>query len=226
MSKPVQRERVSENTVSWSSTQAYSLAVACLLLGVALGYLLRGSAPANAVVAAPVAAASLAPGQMPGMGGMPGSNGMTTEQIDQAAQPLLQAISRNPKDAEAIARLGNFYYDAHQYSKAVEYYGQVLKLHPENVDVRTDMATAIWYSGNADVALVEYEKSLKYQPNHAGALFNLGIVKWQGKADRQGAVQAWEKVLKVNPDYAEKQHVRELIAKVQQDGGRGGAAAR
>ena len=31
----------------WTSTQAYVLSVICLLLGVAVGYLVRGSAPSN-----------------------------------------------------------------------------------------------------------------------------------------------------------------------------------
>jgi Flp pilus assembly protein TadD len=46
--------------------------------------------------------------------------------------------------------------------------------------VRTDMATAMWYSGDADGAIKQYEQSLKFQPTHAQTLFNMGIVMWQG----------------------------------------------
>ena len=53
--------------------------------------------------------------------------------------------------------------------------------------MRTDMATAMWYSGDADGAIKQYEQSLKFQPTHAQTLFNMGIVKWQGKKDGKGA---------------------------------------
>jgi tetratricopeptide (TPR) repeat protein len=209
--------------------QSYSLALVCLLLGLALGYLLRGWAPGAAGaanVATPVAAASLMSGQVPGMTGVPGSTAVRPEEIDKAAQPLLQALKRDPSDAGALARLGNFYYDAQQYPKAIEYYGQALKIRPQNVDVRTDMATAMWYAGNADAALAQFEKSLSYNPEHAATLFNMGIVRWQGKADAKGAIQLWEKLLKTNPEYAESQRVQQLIAQARENGARGGTGRR
>jgi cytochrome c-type biogenesis protein CcmH/NrfG len=42
-------------------------------------------------------------------------------------------------------------------------------------------------------------------------LFNLGIVKWQGKMDAEGAVAAWQKLLDSNPNYETKEKVQELI---------------
>ena len=48
------------------------------------------------------------------------------------------------------ASIGNVYYDAQQYPIAVEYYTRALKLKPSDAAVRTDMATAYWYMGNAD----------------------------------------------------------------------------
>jgi len=46
------------------------------------------------------------------------------------------------------------------------------------------MATAYWYTGNADTAIAEFQKSLSYDPNKANTLFNLGIVEWQGKIEK------------------------------------------
>jgi len=64
--------------------------------------------------------------------------------------------------------------------------------------VRTDLGTAYWYTGNADKAIASFEQALAIRPNHPGTLFNLGIVKWQGKKDPKGAVVAWEKLLQTN----------------------------
>jgi len=33
---------------------------------------------------------------------------------------------------------------------------------------------------------------------------NIGIIKWRGKKDVDGAVAAWEKVLQYHPDFPQK----------------------
>jgi cytochrome c-type biogenesis protein CcmH/NrfG len=48
-------------------------------------------------------------------------------------------------------------------------------------------------------------------PTHPQTLFNLGIVKRDGKQDYAGAVQAWEKLLASNPSYAERDNVKQML---------------
>jgi len=177
---------------AWTGTQAYLLASFCLVLGVPLGYLFRGSASS-----APQAA------------------------LQQSVAPLLDAVNRNPADYEALVKLGDLYYDGQQFPNAIQYYERAIVIHPEDPDVRTDLGTAYWYTGNADKALAEMEISLKYKPGHPQTLFNLGWVKWQGKADAKGAVAAWEKLLKANPDYPQRQQVERNIAKAKEHAARG-----
>ncbi len=198
----------------WTATQAYGLAVFCLLLGVALGYLFRGSAsPANDLAA--TQPASAAPSGMSDASGKP-----TPEQqkamAERAATPLLEAVHKNPNDFEAVVNLGNVYYDGNQYPEAIKYYQRALEINPSNADVRTDLGTAYWYIGDADRALTEFKKSLKIRPNHPGTLFNMGIVEWQGKMDPAAAVAAWQELLKGNPNYQQRQQVEDLIAKAKE----------
>jgi hypothetical protein len=54
------------------------------------------------------------------------------------------------------------------------------------------------------------------RPKKADILFNLGIVKWQGKKDGPGAVAAWKKLLETNPAYPGKNAVLQLMAQAQQ----------
>jgi len=198
---------------NWSSAQAYILAIFCLVLGVALGYLFRGSAsPAGETVAASAPADGTA-----AQGAQPQETPeQQKEMIDQAATPLLATLKTNPDDVDAIVKLGNLYYDGRQYPEAVRYYQLAAKSQPKNADVLTDLGTSLWYTGDADGAITEFQKALKYQPDHPGTLFNLGIVRWQGKSDPKGAVQAWEKLLQKNPNYPEKQQLQEYIAKAKQ----------
>lgn len=202
------------STTKWTGVQAYTLAVVCLLLGMAGGWLVRGSqSPAAAVAAESVSAP--APTSMGGaMNAQP-----TPEQLklmaDKQAEPLLEKLKSDPNNPELLASIGNFYYDAQQYPIAVDYYGRALKAKPSDAAIRTDMGTADWYMGNADAAIAEFNKALTYEPNKANTLFNLGLVKWQGKMDINGAVADWEKLLATNPNYEGKDKVEQMIAEAK-----------
>lgn len=199
---------------SWS-TQAYVLAAFCLLLGVALGYLFRGSA------APPVTAATAAVTQPDTTGQNQQQSAQAQAALEQASAPLLDELNKNPNDYDSLVKLGNLYYDGQQFQSAIQYYERALAIHPENADVRTDMGTAYWYAGDADKALAEMQTSLKYRPGHPQTLFNLGWVRWQGKSDPKGAVEAWQQLLKANPDYPQKDQVEKYIAKAKEHAARG-----
>jgi cytochrome c-type biogenesis protein CcmH/NrfG len=218
----------SKSTVGFTSVQAYTLAVITLIIGIAVGYFARGSAPSatapeTAQASTPAAPAGMggAPamgaGQLPGIGAQQQS-GASPEMLAQAAQPLLTKLQANPKDLNTLTQIGNLYYDGQAYPQAIEYYNKALEVDPKNPDVITDLGTAYWYTGNPDKAIDEFQKSLAIRPNHPGTLFNMGIVKWQGKKDPNGAVVAWEQLLKTNPDYPQKDQVQTLIERAKMHG--------
>ena len=206
-------------TAVWTSKQAYILAIVCLLLGVAVGYLARGSSSSQASLSTTAAAAGAGPGETPA-GTPSATQPPTPEQLAQMAAkqvaPLLDQLKNQPNDLNLLTNIANFYYDARQYDDAISYYQKVLNLQPDNADVRSDMATCYWYKNDADTAIKEFEKTLTYAPGHANTLFNLGIVRWQGKMDPEGAVEAWETLLKLNPNYDNKARVLDLIARARQ----------
>ena len=200
---------------AWTGRQSYLLAAFCLVLGVALGYLFRGSA-------------SPAAGQTPALtttqkgrsqSQQPDPNAQAA--LAQAATPLLEALNKDPNDFDSLVKLGNLYYDGQQFPSAIQYYERALVIHPDNPDVRTDMGTAYWYTGSAEKALAAMETSLKYRPGHPQTLFNLGWVRWQGKQDPKGAIEAWQQLLKANPDYPQRQQVEQYIAKAKEHASRG-----
>lgn len=193
----------------WKASQAYILAVITLMLGIAIGYLFRGSSSTAAAYGRTGSGSSSSSGF--------GSLQSASLPVSNVIEPLLERLKSNPTDPELLANIGNQYYDNREYAKAIEYYERSLKIRPENVNIRTDMGTATWYSGDADRAIREYEKSLKYEPNHPQTLFNMGIVKWQGKHDRKSALDLWQRLLAVNPDYPERQKVEQMIRQVRSE---------
>lgn len=199
----------------WTSTQAYVLSVICLLVGVAVGYLVRGSAPSSGIVTAQARAnaADVAPASSTGAQPTPEQ---LRQMADTQAQPLVKQLEGDPKNAPLLYQIGNLYYDAQQYPEAVKYYDQSLKIDPKATDVRTDMATAYHLMGQPDRAIQEYDAVLKVDGKHANALFNEGMVKWQDKMDLNGAIASWRRLLAVHPDYAQKDKVEKLIAQAEQ----------
>jgi len=195
----------------WTVKQAIVLAAICLAAGIAGGWSIRamqtpaGAGTAN-VSTVPAPEANQAPAQGPER---------MKEMADAQAAPLLGKLNADPNNPDLLTSAGNIYYDAQQYQTAVDYYGRVLKVKPADAAVRTDMATAYWYMGNADTAIAEFNKALIYVPDNPNTLFNRGLVKWKGKMDTAGAIADWEKLLAANPNYEGKDKVQQMLAEVK-----------
>lgn len=186
---------------AWTLRWAAIFATGCFLAGIGGGWLLRE------VQSRPATQAHAATAPLPGAG-----IGTNNGSADAAAAPLLARLQSEPNNAEVLIRLGNLYYDAQQYPTAVGYYGRALNLRPSDADVRTDMGTAYWYMGDADKAIAEFNQSLADHPNNPNTLFNLGLVRLQGKKDSRGAIADWKQLLATTPDYADRDKVEQMIA--------------
>ncbi len=208
--------------VTWTSAQSYSMAIICLLIGVAVGWFLRGSQiPADTTSSAPASVRSSPIGGAGGgmnTGGALGAASQTAspEQMkrmaDNQAEPLLAELKTRPDDPQLLTEIGNIYFDTKQYKQAIDYYARVLKMQPTNTNVRTDMGIAYWEGmRDADTAISEFNQALGYEPTKPQTLQSIGIVKWQGKSDAKGAIAAWEKLLQTNPDYEKKGDIQQLI---------------
>ena len=202
----------------WPAKQVYAMAVISLVVGLAIGYLFRGSQspapPAQPAAAAqPTAGAGATDGQMPTLGQM--------KQIaDKKAEPLLEKLKTDPKNTELLAQLAKIYLSTHQFKEAATYYGKALDVDPKNVSIRTEMASCMYYGGDVDGAITQLQQSLKYNPKDANSLFNLGMIRWQGKQDSKGALEAWQQLLKSNPELSPERRakVQQLMADVQMQG--------
>ncbi len=197
----------------WSTTQAYVIAVCCLLLGATAGYFLR----ASRTVPAP-AAAKETHSAMPQAGQQP-----TPEQMkhmaDKQAEPLLLKLQANPNDADLLVQVGRSYLAAHQFSTAVPYYERAAAVKP-SARVFVSLGSAYYYSEAPDKALAAFQQALALEPGSADALFNIGLIKWQSFGDPQGAVDAWQKLLKANPNHPRRAQVEEMIARAKSHIGR------
>jgi tetratricopeptide (TPR) repeat protein len=207
-------DSTTNRNATWQPWQAYVMAAICLLAGVSVGYLARGSAPARPAAQVPQSVATPpAQQQMPSLDDI-------KRMADKQVEPLLAKLQSDPKNAELLNQVGNFYRMAHQFKTAASYYEKSLASNPKNVGARTDLASCMYYQGDVDGAIAQLEKSLTYDPRHAGALLNLGLIRWQGKGDGAGAIASWQKLLKLNPGYENKEAVEKLIAEAKTHSGK------
>lgn len=209
--------QLSETTTGgWKAQHAYVMALACLLIGVALGYLLRGSeSPASTAGMTPVTQQQQAMAAQPDGGQMPSLERMK-KMADTAAAPLLDKLKQNPNDFETLNELGKLYRGTHQFKEAVSYYERALTVDPKNAAVRTDLASCLYYEGNVDGALAQLDRALESDPQFFGALLNSGIIKMRAKNDTNGAIASWQKILKSNADPKQKEAAKRLIANARQ----------
>jgi cytochrome c-type biogenesis protein CcmH/NrfG len=196
----------------WQAKQVYVMAAVCLLVGLALGYLFRGSqSPATAARAVNATQPVSMDKQMPRLEQM-------KHMAAKKAEPLLAKLKTDPNNAGLLIQVGDVYKQTHQFKDAADYYQRALKIDPANAGVRSDLASVLYYTGDVDGALSQLQEALRRDPKNAAALFNLGMIRYQGKQDAAGAVVAWEDLLKSNPQLAtdRKAAVKKMIAQAQQ----------
>ena len=205
--------RASPTLRSW---QVYSVAAIYLVIGLAIGFVLR--APQSAGSASVVRAHRSAPNPVANVS--PAAASPTLDQLkqlaDRQAAPLLEKLKSHPNDSALLVQIGSIYHSAHQFSQAAAYYGKAVEADPKNAAARTKLAISLYREGDADAAIAQLNRTLEDDPNDANALFNLGMIRWQANHDGAGAVAAWRQLLKSNPQLSDdrKAEVQKLIAGV------------
>lgn len=190
--------------------QVFLMAAICLVVGLGIGYVSRGLHPSPAAVSA---ARSV---KAPSGGGHQPTLDDLRHMADQQAAPLLAQLKSNPNDSGLLMQVGAIYHSSHQFKEAAEYYDKAVHADPKNVAIRTRLAASLYRSGDADGAIAQLNEALIYDPKDANALFNLGMIKLQGKTDGKGAVEAWQRLLKSNPQLSAERRaeVQKLMADV------------
>jgi cytochrome c-type biogenesis protein CcmH/NrfG len=125
--------------------------------------------------------------------------GLTSEQA-RTILALEQEVAANPTNADAWTQLGHVYYDTDNPAKAINAYEKSLELSPNDPNVLTDLGVMYRRSGQPEKALAAFDQAMSIAPNHEQSRFNKGVVLRYDLNDREGALKAWEELLKINPN--------------------------
>lgn len=147
----------------------------------------------------------------------PDSN-ISDQQI-QAITHLEEEVTNNPEQFQTWTQLGNLYYDTGQYEKAVNAYETSLDLHAGNANIWTDLGVMYRRTDQSEKAIEAFDKAMAMDPTHEISRLNKGIVLMYDFNDPEGAIESWEELLKINPNFTASngESMQDFIDEIKKD---------
>jgi cytochrome c-type biogenesis protein CcmH/NrfG len=176
------------------SRQVGALAAFALIVGLAMGTLIpTAQSSQSRTPAVPASSpAAMGNGHMPSMSDM-------KQMADKQAAPLVEKLKSDPNNVTLLVQVGGIYHITHQFAQAAGWYQKAVQIDPKNVPIRTKFAISLFRAGDTDGAIDQLNQGLAIDPKDVNSLFNLGMIRLQGKGDAKGALAAWQLLLKSNP---------------------------
>jgi len=129
----------------------------------------------------------------------PVQTGTPSPAVSDRIAALERQTRADPGKADAWTELGNAYFDTNQYEASISAYRKSLELNPNNPNVWTDMGVMYRRSNRPEEAIKSFDQAIAVDPKHEVSRMNKGIVLLHDLDDIDGAIQAWEGLLEVNP---------------------------
>jgi Flp pilus assembly protein TadD len=112
---------------------------------------------------------------------------------------LTDELEANANDPEALAMMGDRYFENRQYIEAIDVYKKVLSLDPNDVDTYNDLGLAYQYAKQPDKAIETLKKGSEIMPSYQRIWMSLGFVSVSvGK--KEEAKTAFAKAVELGPD--------------------------
>jgi tetratricopeptide (TPR) repeat protein len=144
-------------------------------------------------------------------------NGVEKQIADDVTQRVLLHLSRNPSDtppdgagtaaerpqasdARQLLAKGNKSMAAGEYTEAIVFYEDLLRLNPRHADGLNNLGAALCQLGHYDEAAECFHRSTLANPADAAAYNNFGnVLRWRGQFNE---AEIWlRRALKINPTY-------------------------
>jgi tetratricopeptide (TPR) repeat protein len=118
-------------------------------------------------------------------------------------EQLKKVVEQDPKNTNHLIQLGNLYFDMSQPQEAITYYERALSNDSLNPLVLTDCGIMYSQIGQADKALINFDKAIALKPDLQQAYFNKGLILFSSKNDKTNAIKTWRQYIALIPDTAQ-----------------------
>ena len=134
-------------------------------------------------------------------------------------QSLQQVLDADPKNADALVKLGNIYYDQRMFPRAIMMYERYLELNASDPNARVDLGVSYFELALQDSlrrgeyfasAKKEIEGALKFAPKHQLAYYNLGMVNLH-TGDIEKATEWFKKCYAIDSTTEAGQRAHQLV---------------
>jgi len=175
------------------------------LLGLTLGSFVIGPKIASSKLAGAPVVAESAPVETSSAPVTATGNPMGA--VMQQLASLKEAVAKNPKDADALAQLGDMYMQAAKFPQAAEYLERALAVR-DDAALRMDLGICYKQTNQPQKALTEFQRSASMAPDQWQPLFYEAVTLMEmQRMDEARAIAA--KVQKMRPDDSD---VQKLVA--------------
>ncbi len=131
---------------------------------------------------------------------------------------LKRQIEENPKNMDAMIKLGDIYYDGNQPQKAIKIFETALKVDPDSIHVQTDLAMLYLKVNRADDSMARFRDVLRLRPEELKAHYFLGHIYRFNKGDNKTALEHFRKILSSNPDDSLRKAANQQIDEIRASG--------
>ena len=123
----------------------------------------------------------------------------------------MEQIIADTDDPEALAILGDRYFESRNYAQAIEAYKKVLELDPENVDTYNDLGLAYYYTKKSMLAVDTLRKGTEVRSDYQRIWLSLGFVSMSTGNNEEGKA-ALAKALELDPDSDMGQEAKRMLS--------------
>ena len=139
---------------------------------------------------------------------------MAAQAAEQIAH-IQDVLARDSSNVSAWVALGNLYFDMNQPDEAIERYRVALLLRPDDVNVKTDLATMERAAGRPEKSIELLWDIVSSDSTASLAWFNMGVIYSFDLHDRRQAIAAWRRFLELNPQADQSANVLREIERLE-----------
>jgi tetratricopeptide (TPR) repeat protein len=125
----------------------------------------------------------------------------------------VEKLGVDTSDPQALARLGDQYFESNYFNQAIELYKKTLEINPNDIDTVNDLGLAYHYTGNSDLAEETLIKGAESAPEFQRIWLSLGYVLMSvGK--KEEATSILQKTVEMAPDNEIGQEAMRMLSQL------------